>query len=96
MEKATITLNGGHAEGMLIELPSAPPLILAKGSRGVVFCGYLSFEAAERQGLAAAIVKGVSSVNGLLEKQISQWTSKAAALGVSGGMTGKEALEKLL
>lgn len=96
METRKIELDGRVAEGILIELPEAPPLVFVKGNKGVLFCGYLGMDAAEKFELAAVMVRGVKTIDELLEKEISLWTKKATALGVVGGMTGKEALSRLL
>jgi uncharacterized protein YunC (DUF1805 family) len=89
-------LDGRTAEGARIAMPGAPPLIFVRGEKGVIFCGYLSLEAAEKFDLAAVIVRRVKSIDEMLEKDASLWTKKAAALGVMEGMTGKEALNLLL
>lgn len=95
METKEIKLGAKTALGIRIELPGAPPLILIKGERGALFCGYLSLEAAEKFELAAAIVSGVGGIDEILMKGVSALTRKAAIMGVKEGMTGKDALKIL-
>lgn len=68
-----------------VEMPEAPPLLLIKGERGFVMCGYLNLEAAERLGVAAAVVTGVKSFEDVLNSQIKGATTKASALGLQIG-----------
>lgn len=96
METKETVLDGIVGEGALMKLPGAPPLIFVRGKKGVLFCGYLDLEAAEEFGLAAVVVKGVKTIDEMLEKEISLWTKEASALGVVGGMTGREAQARLL
>jgi uncharacterized protein YunC (DUF1805 family) len=58
-------------------------------------CGYLNGDVAERIGLAAAIVSGVSSFDDVLNAEIKIATSKAKELGVEPGMIVKEVIGKL-
>jgi uncharacterized protein YunC (DUF1805 family) len=92
IEMSLIKINGKSAVGLRIEMPQAPPLVLARGERGVVFCGYLNPEAAEKFDLAAAIVRGVNNVDELLDKPVSYCTKRAESLGARSGMSGREAL----
>lgn len=70
------------------------PLLLLKEARGLLACGYLSLEALERQGDAAAIVRGVETFEDMLRAEVREATRAAAALGVRPGMRGAEALER--
>jgi uncharacterized protein YunC (DUF1805 family) len=90
-----ITTGRTRAVGIEIPLPNAP-LVLVLGSKGFLMCGYLDVAAAERLGDAAAVVKGVKSVEELLQKLVVSLTPKASKLGVRIGMTGRKALSKLL
>ncbi|MDI9400592.1 MAG: YunC family protein [Limisphaerales bacterium] len=67
-------------------------LLLIQGSKGMLGCGYLSVEAAERLGDALAIVTGVKSYEDMLKAEVKKVSSAAALLGVKEGMSGKEAL----
>ncbi len=60
--------------------------------KGMLACGYISMDAAEKFGDALVIVRGVSSYDDMLKKEVCEVSKKAIELGVSIGMTGKEAL----
>ncbi|MBE0634302.1 DUF1805 domain-containing protein [Candidatus Bathyarchaeota archaeon] len=87
--------DGKSFQGVKSTMPGGPPLILIKGEKGFVMCGYLSAEVAERVGLAAAIVSGVKSFEDVLNAEIKVATSKAKELGVKPGMIVKEVIGKL-
>ena len=95
MKTIDFDVNGKKANGVEIPLPKAP-LVLASGPGGFVMCGYLNVEVAEKLEVAAAMVRGVSTVDDLLKANVVSCTKAAAAKGVAVGMTGKEALAKLL
>ncbi len=95
MKSVDIEINGKSVNGIEIPLPKAP-LVLASGKEGFVMCGYLNVEVADNLGVAAAMVRGVTTVNDLLAAKVQAFTKAAAAKGVTAGMTGKEALAKLL
>jgi len=59
-------------------------------------CGYLNMETAEKLGDAACMVRGVKTVDDLLNAKIVEMTSKAKQFGIEMGMTGRETLEKLV
>ncbi|MFH1256571.1 MAG: DUF1805 domain-containing protein [Candidatus Diapherotrites archaeon] len=84
---------GKEFDAVKVELYSAK-LLLIKGKKGFLGCGYLSVETAEKLGDALAIVRGVDSYEGMLKAKIVSVSAKAKELGVSEGMNGSEALEK--
>ena len=71
-------------------------ILLIRGGRGALGCGYLSLDAAEKFGHALAIVKGVAAYGDMLSAEVAAVSAAAAALGVSVGMSGLEALKKLV
>jgi uncharacterized protein YunC (DUF1805 family) len=95
MKTRDISLGSKRAVGFEIKLPSAP-LILARGKKGFVMCGYLNVPAAEKLNVAAAVVRGVASLDELLDKNVVALTSAAKKLGVRTGMSGRTALAKLV
>lgn len=95
MTTRDLVVNGTTVPAFEIELPGAP-LLLAKGRNGYVMCGYLDMATADRLGQAAAIVRGVASLEQLLEKPVTDASVKARALGVSPGMSGRDALLKFV
>lgn len=80
--------------GVRVDLPTAP-LLLIVGERGFVGCAYISGETGEKLGDAVAIVSGVQSFEDVLEAKVIRVTEEAASMGVSTGMTGREALAVL-
>ena len=72
----------------------ARPLLVISGSKGCLTCGYLSLEAFERNGDAAAIVRGVNNYQEMLTAEVQMVSSLGQQLGVKPGMTGAEALAK--
>jgi uncharacterized protein YunC (DUF1805 family) len=82
-------------QGVLSTLPDLPPLILIKGDKGFVMCGYLNIDVAEKLNAAAAIVSGVKSFNDVLNAEIKASTIKAKKLGVIPGKIVKDVIAKL-
>lgn len=69
------------------------PLLIIKGSKGYLGCGYINVETCNKTGEACAIVTGVKSYDEMLEAEIKAVSTAAEQLGVSIGMNGEEALE---
>jgi len=95
MRNIEFDVEGKRCTGIEVSLPEAP-LVLAAGKLGFVMCGYLNTDAAEKLGVAAARVRGVSTIEDLLAAKIESFTGPAAKRGVKAGMTGKEALSCLV
>ncbi|OGS39290.1 MAG: hypothetical protein A2551_06945 [Elusimicrobia bacterium RIFOXYD2_FULL_34_30] len=95
MEKIDIKIGDKTAVGYEIQMQNAM-LVLVKAEKGFVMCGYLDIKTAEKLGDAACIVRGVQTVDDLLNAKIVGMTTKAEKFGVKLGITGKEALEKFL
>ncbi len=68
------------------------PLLVISGSKGCLTCGYLSMDSFERNGDAAAIVRGVDTYDDMLKAEVQAVSSRAAALGAKPGMQGAEVL----
>jgi len=81
----------GGAKGLSVRLPNAG-FVLVVGRKGYLMCGYLNMDTAERLGDAACMVSGVSTVDDALSARVKAVSSKARSLGISEGMTGREAL----
>ena len=92
MEK--ITVNGKEFEGYDIPLYGCSLLVI-KGGKGFLGCGYLNLETAEKLGHALAVVTGVKDFGDMEEAKVVKVSSKAAELGIQPGMTGREALDVL-
>ena len=91
-----VEVGGRKALGVRVDLPGSPPLLLIVAERGFVMCGFLNVEAAERLGVAAAMVSGVRTFEDVLEAPVRACTSRARELGVEEGMKGRKALELMM
>ncbi len=80
-----IVVDGASFIGLKAELEGLPPLLLIKGEKGFVMCGYLSIEVAEKLGAVAAVVSGVKSFEDVLNAEIKVATTKAKTLGLEPG-----------
>ena len=67
-----------------IEMGTAP-LVLLKGEKGFVMCGYLNLEAAEKLNDIAVRVTGVKDLESLLNAKVAGVTSGAKTLGIKEG-----------
>jgi uncharacterized protein YunC (DUF1805 family) len=91
-----LSVDGKSCFGVRVDLPgSSAPLLVVVADRGFVMCGFLNVEAAERLGVAAAVVSGVKSFDDVLNGEVRAVTSKAEALSVRVGMKGAEALRRM-
>ncbi|MEW6075852.1 MAG: DUF1805 domain-containing protein [Candidatus Omnitrophota bacterium] len=70
-------------------------LIVLKGQKGYVMCGYLNMQAAERFEEAAVMITGVSSISGALKSSVHSCSPAAAQLGIRPGQPIREALKLL-
>lgn len=90
----TIQIDSQSFRADTIPTPHATLLVL-QGSKGMLGCGYLSLETAEKMKDALAIVTGVASYEDMLKALVKRVSTEAAKLGVQPGMTGQEALLKM-
>jgi len=70
-------------------------LLVIRASNGLLGCGYLNLETAEKLQDALAVVTGVKTPEDLLNGVVRGASSAAQALGVVPGMTGADALRKM-
>lgn len=87
-----LTIDGITFKADTIQLPHAK-LLLIQGARGMLGCGYISMDAAEKFGDALAVVIGVNSYEEMLHAEVRKVSLKAEELGVKIGQTGLEALK---
>ena len=93
MEK--ILLAGHTLEGYAVPTENTA-ILLIKAEHGFLGCGYFAVETAEKVGDAAVIVSGVKDFDGMLAAPVKRFSSAAARRGVVEGMSGRDALLKLL
>ncbi|MBM3292451.1 DUF1805 domain-containing protein [Candidatus Bathyarchaeota archaeon] len=90
-----IEISGKTFHGLKSTLPDLPPLVLIKGAKGFVMCGYLNIESAERLGAVAAMVSGVKNFDDVLNAQIKASTTKARQLGLEPGKIVKDVIANI-
>ena len=88
-----VTIDGRSYDA--VSFPTAHSVVLMiRGGKGFLGCGYLSVATADKTGDALAIVSGVKTYDDMLNASVKAVSAAAAELGVAVGMSGKEALEK--
>ncbi|MGB9777838.1 MAG: YunC family protein [Candidatus Bathyarchaeales archaeon] len=90
---ASLKVDDKVCLGVRLELPNSPPLLVVIADKGFVMCGFLNVDAAEKLGVAAAMVSGVKTFDDVLNANVKAVTSKAETFGVKVGMRGAEALK---
>ena len=74
-------------------LPTANSVILLiQGKKANLGCGYFSMAAAGKMQDRFAIVRGVSSIDEVLDAPVADFSPEAAKCGVTAGMKGRDAL----
>ena len=71
-------------------------LVLVAAEKGFICCGYLDLATAEKLCDAACLVRGVKTIEDLLQAKVVGFTSFAEKLGIKKDMTGRETLEFLV
>ena len=89
----TVTINGQTLDAVAFPTEHSVVLMI-RGKKGLLGCGYLSVATADKTGDALAIVSGVKTYDDMLNASVKAVSAAAAELGVAVGMSGKEALEK--
>lgn len=89
-----IKIGKKYIEALLFNL-SSKNLIVLKGRKGYIMCGYLNLKAARKFKDAAAMITGVSTIAEALKAKISAVTPGAAKIGVYKNQSVKEALKSI-
>jgi uncharacterized protein YunC (DUF1805 family) len=84
-------MNIGGLESHHVQLKL--PLLILKGSKGVLACGYLSVETFNKTGEAAAIVTGVKTFEDMAGAAVSKVSQAGEQVGLRIGMTGAQVME---
>ncbi len=84
MEADTVEISGSRYEYIKVPMTKAP-LLLLKGKKGFVMCGYLNLDAANKLGDCAVRVSGVNDLKTLLESKAAGVSEEAKKLGISEG-----------
>ena len=91
----SIQLDGNTLEAVTFATQNTKILVI-RAARGLLGCGYISVDTAAKVGDALAVVSGVSSYEDMLQASVKAVSPAAEALGVRPGMTGRDALLKML
>lgn len=83
-----------YIEALLIPL-FKKNLILLRGSKGYVMCGYLNLRVAEKFKDVAVKIVGVKTINDALRAKVHSCTDSAKRLGIRKGQPVKEVLKLL-
>jgi uncharacterized protein YunC (DUF1805 family) len=97
IEIKPLEIDGTTVVGVKIgnpDSPEKPAIIVLIARRGLLVCRNFDTDALDKRNVAAARVEGLKKIEDALEARIESCTSKARELGVTEGMTGKEALMK--
>ena len=89
-----VNLENGCALGLKLDMERAPLLVI-RAKKGFVMCGYLNMDVANKLGDVAVRVTGVKSFEDVLNAKAVDVSEAAKMLGITAGMTGKEALNKM-
>ena len=91
-KRKRIKVGARHIEAFWIKLLTKN-LILLKGGRGYIMCGYLNLRAAQKAGDIAAKITGVCTIEEALRTKIHSCTSQAKKAGIDAGQSVKDALK---
>ena len=99
-QNRTLKFDGGEAIGSTYQWPGGQYCAIHT-SRGLVGCGIYDIRSANEFNLAVAIARGTPAKplrepEDLFGAKILEVSNAAEALGVAPGMTGREAVEKML
>ncbi|MBI4707524.1 MAG: DUF1805 domain-containing protein [Candidatus Omnitrophica bacterium] len=92
IKQKKIKIGNKHIEAYLIKLASKN-LILLRGSKGYVMCGYLNLKVADKFKDVAIKVTGVSSIKQTINTGVHSCTSSARKMGIFKGQPIKEVLK---
>jgi uncharacterized protein YunC (DUF1805 family) len=88
-EEIKINWDGLRKEKIDLKLP----LIIIKGSKGFLACGYINVETCNKTQEACAIVSGVKTHEDMLNAKVKFVSDKAKELGIEMDMMGAEAID---
>jgi len=87
-------INGRICSYVEFSTPKTRILVL-RGEKGLLGCGYLNMSVAARIDEALAVVRGVQSIDDMLSAEVRLVSPAARDLGIKPGMTGLEAMKIL-
>jgi uncharacterized protein YunC (DUF1805 family) len=90
-EQRNIQIGDRAVEALAFSL-TGKNLIVLRGSRGYIMCGYLDLEAAEKFNDAAVKITGVATIDDALKANVASCTKAAKALGIREGQAVQDVL----
>jgi uncharacterized protein YunC (DUF1805 family) len=90
-----VTIGGHGMEGASITTQNNCVLVI-QAPKGLLACKYISVERANQMLDCVAIVKNVETLNEMLGAEVIAISNAAQKKGIEPGMTGEEALLKML
>ncbi len=90
-----IKIGQGYIEALEMHL-GAKRLIVLRGCRGYVMCGYLNLKTAQKFQDAAVKIAGVSTIREALRARVLACTAAARKLGIYPGQPIKETLKSIV
>ena len=75
------------------QIDLALPLLLVKGSNGLLACGYLNIETFNKTNEAVAIVTGVKNFEDMLEAKVVKVSDAGSKIGLKEGQNGYDVLK---
>ena len=91
----SIQLDGNQLDAVTFATQNTNILVI-RAAHGLLGCGYVSVDTAAKVGDALAVVSGVANYEDMLHASVKAVSPAAEALGVRPGMTGRDALFKML
>ena len=91
----SIQLDGNQLDAVTCATQNTKILVI-RAAHGLLGCGYVSVDTAAKVGDALAVVSGVANYEDMLHASVKAVSPAAEALGVRPGMTGRDALLKML
>ncbi len=89
-----IKIANKYVEAISLRLCSKS-LIILKGKKGYIMCGYLNLKAAEKFNDVAVKVVSVSSIADVLNAKVAGLTTSAKKAGILKGESIKSVLKKI-
>ena len=91
----SIQLDGNQLDAVTFATQNTKILVI-RAAHGLLGCGYVSVDTAAKVGDALAVVSGIANYEDMLHASVKAVSPAAEALGVRPGMTGRDALLKML
>ena len=99
IEMKPIDIDGRQVLGIEVKLPKTTLLVITT-DKGYIMCGALDIallnERLSDRNIIAARAVGVRTLEQLLDAPLESVTHTAESIGITSGMTGKEALVKMM